>query len=657
MRVPFTNIRLFERKALGQKPAPGAIPAQTPVDATRLLNIVKNWTEPSADDVRSAMTELTKLTRSYAAGAVTQYNADFVGTYGSANTEILPGKYSVRARARTLCKDTPQGKAIKRTFQDNVAGPQPFKLDMRYGSLEEVEPVKNYDAEGNEIPIPGIPKNKKPHKRFVSDEETNNAIEKFWQWFIKPENFSVDKTWGFNEATWMVVGEQVEAGGVLCREYKDYPHNEIHFALRFLEEDRLQEMFWAGNENQNKIRGSTEFDPEFGFPIAYWVLTRHPGEFMAQPTWDEEHAKTFRERIPADQIIHIKNMRDRAEQEFGMTEFDAASNAIWRNHQFNTALTLCAIASHIRAFVLEKKLPTGIEMPAELKEMFANFMANYGGNVGGPAGGAADLLNNPAQQQQGVGQRVNTLRPGEERELPFGVEAKILAPQFPTEQAHEFRLDNHREVGLAAGVSYQHASGDFQNLGFIAGLMCQIPFQLRCKIRQQHLKDNWLAKLFRDALRAAILHGWFDRRGFGFISITKLDDYCDAANFKGMRWPFVNPLIQAQTLILLMEAGMLSPQQVQDEMPDGVSIEDLYTMYAEAKGEAAQHGLDFSGSDVTRPSIQKGNPGQTTPNPNAGSQPPPKTKTSNPVRTEPFVHKRMQVDMAELLRMSTNGDH
>lgn len=651
-------IKWFGRKSTPSKsPASAhrsAAASRPELSPTDLLKKVKDWNElTSPDEMRSAMTELTRLTRSYAAGVVTQYNADFVGTYGNANTEILPDKYAVRARARTLGKDTPQGKAIRRTFQDNVAGPQPFKLDMRYGARKEVEVPQQLDVNGQPIPHPS---GKKSINKFVSDEDTNNAIEAFWRWFIKPENFSVDKSWGFNEACWMTVGEQVESGGVLCREYKDYPYSEIKYAVRFLEEDRLQEMY-SGIYDGNPIRGSKEFDATYGFVIAYWILTRHPGEFLAQPTWGDPAARTFRERVPADQIMHIMNMRDRAEQEFGMTEFDAASNAIWRNHQFNTALTLCAIASHIRAFVLEKKFPTGIELPTELKAEFSNWMANYGAGLAGPQGqdGGGDL-NNPIAQQQAIGTRTNTLKPAQERELPYGVEAKILAPQFPTEQAHEFRLDNHREVGLAAGISYQHASGDFQNLGFIAGLMCQIPFQLRCKIRQQHLKDNWLARLFRNALKAAIVHGWFDRRGYDFISITKLDDYCDAANFKGMRWPFVNPLIQAQTLILLMEAGMLSPQQVQDEMPDGVSIEDLYTMYAEAKAEAAQHGLDFSSSDPTRPNIQKGVPGETTPNPEegGGAAAPSKTKTSNPVRTFP---NRMRVDINELLRMSQNGDH
>jgi hypothetical protein len=49
-------------------------------------------------------------------------NRDFAGTYTSANVEMLSSNSWVRARARTLAEDTPQGKAIMRRFKNNVTG-------------------------------------------------------------------------------------------------------------------------------------------------------------------------------------------------------------------------------------------------------------------------------------------------------------------------------------------------------------------------------------------------------------------------------------------------------------------------------------------------------------------------------------------------------
>jgi capsid protein len=610
-----------------------------------MLRAVKAWNDktPAKDHVLRVLTDFDKMVRSYAAGQFDEYNADFKGTYGSANTEIMPGLYSVRARTRTLVKDTPQGKVVRRTYQNNVVGDSLFKLDMRYGKTG-----KSTDAQG------------KPTTKFILDTETNEAVQKFWEWFLRQENFTVRKTMSGMEAGRMVEGTLITDGRVICRLHADYPMNEIKFAVDFLESDRVQEQWQglSGSDSRfgagNPIRGSVEYHKKWQYPLAYWILMRHPGDSlyggMNYSPGTNPNTTNFREQVPAAEIIDINNLRDRPEQDIGMTEFDAAVQPIWRNNQFTKALTLCAIASHIRAFILEKKLPTGIQMPHELQESIQNALLNFGAN-GNFNGGDGDG-NYPAHTQQGVGKSIDTLKPGQERELPYGYEAKVLAPPFPTEQSHEFRLDNHREVAIATGVSYQHASGDYQNLGFIAGLMCQIPFQDWCKIRQKHLVECWIGRMFREALRAAIMTGWFDRRGYHSISIQNLEGYCDAAHFKGKRWAFVNPMVQAQTLILLLEAKIMSPQQVQDELPDGVSIEDLYTMWAEAKEEAEKHDLDIEGSDPTRPGIEKGEPGLEEPNPEGG-EPPARSKKANPLRSS----ARSRVSMDALLRMSTNGEH
>ena len=654
MKIPFTNFELGRSKAIVTADRTQTIQQdQDKADSEAgLLKRVKSFNSlTTAEEITRSLGDLTRLTRMYAAGMVDEYNADFTPTYGAPNTEILPGIYAVRARMRTLMKDTPQGRAIKRAYMANVVGPNPFKLDMRYGTYEAFEEVQH----------DGTTKKK---RKFNVDDDTNNAVGEFWTWFGKAENGHTRKLYCWLEMNLIVEGECVEAGGVVCRIYPNYPHNEIKFAFDLLEVDRLQEQFcgFSGEDGRygsgNPIRGSIEYDKQWGFPVAYWLLTRHPGEFFAQtPTWDEQRGKNFRIQVPANLIIHVNNIRDRAEQDVGMVEAASSVQQIWRSNQFDKALTLCAIASHIRAFVLEKKEPTGLDYPAELKELITNFMANY---PGGPQnlGGAGADVNNPVATQQNIGTPAQTLRPGQERQLPPGVEAKVLAPEFPTAESHMFREDAARQIACGAGISYTDATGDFQNMGFIAGLMSQVPSHRWYTIRQNHRKENWIYPLFKAALKAAINTGWFDRRGYSFISITKLDEYVRAANFKGQKWPFVNPLIEMQTLILANEAGFKSPQQIQDELPDGISVEDLYKLYNEAKQEAVNNGLDFSSGDVTRPTIGKGNPGEKAPNPldNGGANPPSKAKVANPVRSAP-VFENNNGDMLDAGIRSRNGKH
>jgi len=560
-----------------------------------------------------------KMKRSYDAGMSDNYNADFRQTYGSANTELLQSKYKVRGRTRTLGKDTPHGKAIKRTFQNNVVGDEPFKLEMMLGE---------WDDDGN----------------FKKDQKKSKAIELAWSKFCKKKNFTVRKNMSAMEAGRMIEAELIEAGSVLGRHHRDYQFNEFGYAVDFLEEDRLQESYIGKSPSNGKfgggnpIRFSIEYHPKYNFPLAYWILLRHPGEVIS-PTGlqNVEGTDNWREQVPARDIIHINNLRDRAEQDVGMTELDAIVQPLWRNQQYSKSLAIAALMSTMKPFVLEKKFPTGIALTPEMAEMIAN-------GEGGPAGKGQP---NTTMAQQGNGTPTQTMRPGMERELPYGVEAKILDPKFPIEAAHDYRNDNLREIAVGVGASYQHVSGDFQNLGFTAALMCQTPFQDHCKVRQKNIIDGGWDAIFAEWLMSAIKVGYFDKRGEEIL-MSEYEKYVDAALFKGRRWPFVNPLVQAQALVILNEAGHLTRQQVQDLLPEGLSFESLVQSLKNEKNILTENGLDYSDIDATRPAAGNGEPKVNKPEGGDDGQPPSKTKLANPVR-----HK---VSMDSMLLMSESKE-
>ena len=65
------------------------------------------------------------------AATVDNFTQDLRGSYGDANTELYPYNYTVRARARTLAKNTSHGKGTMRVYADNVVGDDPFELEMK----------------------------------------------------------------------------------------------------------------------------------------------------------------------------------------------------------------------------------------------------------------------------------------------------------------------------------------------------------------------------------------------------------------------------------------------------------------------------------------------------------------------------------------------
>jgi hypothetical protein len=80
----------------------------------------------------------------------------------------------------------------------------------------------------------------------------------------------------------------------------------------------------------------------------------------------------FREQVAADKIIHFNNLRDRAEQDWGMTELDATVMPLWRIHQYEKSLTLSSIASAAKPWWIEKEYPTGFQIPEGLREQMLN---------------------------------------------------------------------------------------------------------------------------------------------------------------------------------------------------------------------------------------------------------------------------------------------
>ncbi len=569
--------------------------------------------QEAAGDARKLV---DKLNRSYAAAASDNYTADFRGTYGAPNAEILTSEYVVAARARTVAKDTPHGKAVVRAFQDNVVGSDPFKLEMKVGK---------FDAEG----------------KFIEESVINRAVEAGWKEYCKAKSFTVRGNMSMMESMRMVEAERVTVGSVLARHYEGFPHNDFGYAVDFLEKDRLQGSYMGRDAmTGDPIRFSIARHPVYNFATAYWLLTTHPGDVFGNYATNRNGDRYYRERVPAEEIVHFNNLRDRAEQDIGMSELDATLLPLHRIHQYEKALMLASIASAAKPFWLEKETPNGFVIPDGLKEQVMNSpgLASDGAGTGNGTDAAS------AQNEAGT-TPVHAVRPGERETFPAGFKLKQADPKFPIEGAHEFRLDATRDIAIGVGVSYQHASGDFQNLGFIAGLMCQVPFQELCKIRQNSLVDGGLDEIFSRWLKNAISFGYFERFHNLSIPISRHRELLTCAHFKGRGFPFVNPVVQAQALILLHSNGHLTRQQVQDALPQGMSVEKLAAELRNEQDEFSDIVLSAQG-DMTRPNAE-----------DVGEEPaaPAKSKPANPLR----ARARGGIDpMTQVaLEMSVNGEH
>ena len=659
MKIPFFNrSKKIVSEPIRLKPVMPVVTAEMG-QAIRKMNALVEGFNKATGEVAE------RFNRAYLSAVTDDYNRDLPGTYGSANSEMLQSDYVSRARARTVTKDKSYGRAIERAMMNNVVGHEGFKLEMKIVQKQKIKNKKAIQPDGTLDPDEPEMRDKE-----VIDTDRCTWIEEAWKDFCKKTNFTIGKNMCSTEAYQMVEASRFRDGNVICRMHFGYPYNEFGFALDFLEWDRLMSAYQGMDDEGNPIRWSISYHPRWKFPIYYWILTRHPGEVFGIIGYVPQNSsganEWYREKVPASEIVAFCNPRYRAEQDIGMTEVTPTLMPIWRSEQFKKAHQLASIASAAKPYWIEKDF-TGLILPEQSKEQVSNTPGLDGDFPPDKAGNENDGSETIARQLDS-GATVETVKPAARETFPPGFKLKQADPKFPIENAAELLKSLCEEMAIGSGVSYTDVSGQFQNMGFIAGLMSQIPARETYKFRQKTFIAD-VEIIFRNWLKSTILTGYFDKRDQD-IPMSRLDEFCRAAHFKGKRWPMVNPLVEAQALIILNEAGHLTRQQVQDRMEDGLSFNKLVQAFENEKDDIGEHGLNWSDVDVTRPTISKGEPGQGVPSPAAGgeAQPPAKTKVANPVRSrfgqlsersKTLIAQALKVEMDKMAddAISGNGTH
>ena len=499
--------------------------------------------------LREVMAANRQMKRMYDSAMTSNLNADFHCTSGSANAEILNSLYISRGRARTLAKDHPTAKGILRTFKNNVVGDDPFRLEMKLGT---------YDADG----------------KLKLEKDTNRKIEAWWKDAGLPENCTSRKDMSRLELYHIVEASALRDGSILARHHRGFPANKYGYAIELIESDRLQESY-AGRapDTGNPIRFSIERHPEFDFPVAYWVLTRHPGDAFGSRVPALSGGKDrWRLRLPAEEVIHFNNLRDRAEQDIGFTELDCIIQHLHRDRQFDISHVTCAIWASTKPYFMVRDFPTGIPYTGEGMSQYMNAGGEPG--EGGDAGGNAN--------------KYTMVEPATAEVLPFGMKPMLIDPKFPNEAAVGFKKSNLQATSVGSGLAYSNVSGDFEGYSFSTARAGELPQRDYFKVRQAHLCMNFVRRHFNEALKYALLSGALD------IPFSRYEEIKAAACFHAKRWPYINPLQDAQTDILLLGAGLKSQQQIVSESEQGGDVCEILSEIAEFQEEAEKHDLHFA---------------------------------------------------------------
>jgi lambda family phage portal protein len=483
--------------------------------------------------------------RMFDAAATTNLNVDFPISITSANAEILVSIMAARSRARRLERDNPYASGIITTFQNNVVGDDPFRLEMKVG--------KN-DASG----------------AFIEEKETNQIIEQAWKDAGLPENCTVRRDTSRLELYHQALAAVIRDGGLLGRHYRGFPKNKFGYAIEAIETDRLDHN-WnrPAIGTANEIQFSIEMD-EYHAPIAYWILTRHPGDVFA---WS--NSVKYRERVDAQDVIAFFAMRSRAGQYIGMPRFSSIIQRLHRLDQYDVAEMTAAIVAACKMGFFTKTATTD----------------EYVGD-----------------EQENDGQKTMKAEPGTFEELPEGYDYKEHDPKHPVEAYPNFTKQNLRSVATGTGLAYHTLANDLEGVNFSSGRLGENAQRDEFKKLQKHMIFSFVRPHFNEWLRYAIVSGALK------LPPSRIEEFQAAAHFHAKRWPYVNPLQDVQADVLRIESGLTSRSRVIAESDRGGDVEQVDAEIASDKKVDEIHDLDFSSADPTTPTVGKGTPGETKPN-------------------------------------------
>ena len=185
--------------------------------------------------------------RSYQAATPSRLFADYIESERSPDSELYPVINRMRARSRDLARNNEYARRYFNLLKTNVVGQHGFKLQ-----------VKALAPEG------------------ALDSAGNSAIETAFRAWGKRGNCTADGKLSWVDVQKMVIEGLARDGEVFIVKHRGNSFHDI-FALEFLEPDQIDEKKNERLDGGREIRMGVELD-KFKTPVAYHVLTSHPGD-------------------------------------------------------------------------------------------------------------------------------------------------------------------------------------------------------------------------------------------------------------------------------------------------------------------------------------------------------------------------------------------
>ena len=433
--------------------------------------------------------EQPRRRRSYAGAIVSRLTSDWMSTRSSADAEIRNSLSKLRDRSREMVRNNPYAKQAKRTTQVNVVG-SGIKIQS------QVQQVRG----------------RKP------SEAINRLIEEKWHLWTRAQYCDVAGRHSFHMMEWLATGALPESGEALFRIIRrPFGGSRVPLALEMIESDVLDEEYQGPTlAKLNEWRMGVEIN-EWGRPVRYAFLTRHPGDYWFQNAPQKGDKHVF---LPAADVIHLF-LPERPQQHRGVPWFHS----------------VMADAHQLQGY-----------------EEAAVIRARAGASVMG-------FVTSPEGELEGddveADRRISEFEPGMWKYLEPGQNVSVPNISSPDQQYEMFVKNKVRRFASGFGCSYETLSRDFSETNYSSSRLSLLEDREHWKVIQSYLIENFHNRVFREWLDLAVLAGELPFDDYD----TRPERY-DTPRWMARGWDWVDPLKEAKAYRQMEQAGYMTKAQI-----------------------------------------------------------------------------------------------
>jgi lambda family phage portal protein len=472
--------------------------------------------------------------RMYQAAKVSRLTSGWATSTTSADSEMISSLVNLRNRSRALVRDAAYAKRAKVIVQNNVIG-------SGIGMQAQVMAT-----------------------RGQLRESVNDDIEEAWLEWCKASYCHTGGTLCFADFERALMAQIFEAGEVFVRKHlRSFGGSKIPFALELIEPERIADEFMSPvppgpAADGAMVKMGIEVD-RYGRPIAYWIRSRHPGELrFIQGETDKI------ERVPADQIVHLRMPIDRWPQTRGEPWMHAVARKLNDMDGYAEAEIIAARSNASSVFT--------IETPDETS----------------PVAGTTS---------EETGEKEFTVEPGSGMRLAPGEKFESHVPTRPNTALDPFMRYMLREIAAGTGPSYESISRDYSQSNFSSSQIAVYEDRDLWRIIQQCFIRSFREPLHAEWLQQAVLSE--------SIPALRVEEYAveprkfEAATFKPRGWGWVRPREDVPAMIEAHKAGFLPLGDIIAMTCNGKDFWDVMTQIKQERKLMEELGLEFT----TSPSV------------------------------------------------------